>query len=365
MYQNVDSANIGEAAAYGMGLVMVGSADANAMEEMMIHAADSQHEKIIRALSISLAMLMYGKEESADVLIEQMIKSKDAIMRYGGMFAIGLAYAGTQNTKAVKKLLSLAVLDVSDDVKRAALINLGFLLFRQPQAVPETVRHLAESYNPHLRYGAAMAVGIGCAGTGSNEALKLLAPLTNDKIDFVKQGAMIALALVFVQVTEAQEPKVKTIKQVFKKCIDEYNNDDILTRMGAIIATGIINCGGRNASISLKTRDGNLRQNAIIGMVMFTQYWYWYPCLNFLTLAMSPTALIGLNEDLKVPKSFQFVSNAKPSTFAYPEMQKKEVEEVKEKVETAKLSTTSKVAQRKRRGKKGEDVDMSGPALAK
>lgn len=41
MYQNVDSACIGEAAAYGMGLVMVGSADENAMEEMMIHAADS------------------------------------------------------------------------------------------------------------------------------------------------------------------------------------------------------------------------------------------------------------------------------------------------------------------------------------
>jgi 26S proteasome regulatory subunit N2 len=39
---------------------------------------------------------------------------------------------------------------------------------------------LAESYNPHLRYGAAMAVGVGCAGTGLNEALKLLAPLTND-----------------------------------------------------------------------------------------------------------------------------------------------------------------------------------------
>jgi len=161
---------------------------------------------------------------------------------------------------------------------------------------------------------------------------------------------MIALSLVFVQVTEAQEPKVKTIKQVFKKCIDESHTDDILTRMGAILATGIINCGGRNASISLKTRDGNLRQNAIIGMVMFTQYWYWYPCLNFLTLAMSPTALIGLNEDLKVPKSFKFESNAKPSTFAYPEMLKKEVEEVKEKVETAKLSTTAKVAQRKKRG---------------
>jgi 26S proteasome regulatory subunit N2 len=99
-------------------------------------------------------MLMYGKEESADTLIEQMVRSKDAIMRYGGMFAIGLAYAGTGNTNAVKKLLSLAVLDVSDDVKRAALMNLGFVLFRTPKNIPETVRHLAESYNPHLRYGA-------------------------------------------------------------------------------------------------------------------------------------------------------------------------------------------------------------------
>jgi len=43
-----------------------------------------------------------------------------------------------------------------------------------------------------------MAVGIGCAGTGLNEALKLLAPLTDDQTDFVRQGALIALAMVFV-----------------------------------------------------------------------------------------------------------------------------------------------------------------------
>lgn len=78
---------------------------------------------------------------------------------------------------------------------------------------------------------------------------------------------------------------------------------------------------------------------------------------------MSPTALIGLNEDLKVPKSFSFVSNAKPSTFAYPEMLKKEVKEVKEKVETATLSTSAKVAARnKRKGGGGaEDAEMKSP----
>lgn len=141
---------------------------------------------------------MFAKEEQADTLIEQMTRSKDSIVRYGAMYAVGAAYAGTANNHAVKKLLHFAVSDVNDDVKRAALTNLGFLLIRKPQMVPETVKHLAESYNPHLRYGAAMAVGVGCAGTGLNEALKLLAPLTNDQVDFVRQGALIALAMVFI-----------------------------------------------------------------------------------------------------------------------------------------------------------------------
>ena len=70
LYNNADSAIIGEAAAYGMGMVMQGSADERAIEEMTTHANDSQHEKIIRALSISLALLMQGKEETADTLIE-------------------------------------------------------------------------------------------------------------------------------------------------------------------------------------------------------------------------------------------------------------------------------------------------------
>lgn len=38
LFNNADSAVIGEAAAYGMGLVMVGSANENAIEEMITHA---------------------------------------------------------------------------------------------------------------------------------------------------------------------------------------------------------------------------------------------------------------------------------------------------------------------------------------
>jgi 26S proteasome regulatory subunit N2 len=65
---------------------------------------------------------------------------------------------------------------------------------------PRVVALLAESYNPHMRYGAAMAVGIA-----------LLEPLTIDAVDYVRQGALIAMAMVLVQQTEA--PRVAAFRK--------------------------------------------------------------------------------------------------------------------------------------------------------
>ena len=91
---------------------------------------------------------------------------QDPILRFGGMFAVGLAYRGTDNNAAIQRLLRYAVTDVSDDVRRAAVMNLGFVLLGVPDQCPAIVSQLARSYNAHLRYGAAMAVAIACAGTG-------------------------------------------------------------------------------------------------------------------------------------------------------------------------------------------------------
>ena len=44
-----DSAIVGEAAAYGMGLVMCGSNSESDVKELLSYAHDTQHEKIIRA----------------------------------------------------------------------------------------------------------------------------------------------------------------------------------------------------------------------------------------------------------------------------------------------------------------------------
>lgn len=147
----------------------------------------------------------------------------------------------------------------------------------------------------------------------------------------------------------------------------EDKHEEILSRMGAILAQGIINSAGRNATLTLTTRDGNLRQNAVVGLVLFMQHWYWYPLLNFISLALTPTALIGVNEELKVPKSFTFVSNAKPSTYKYPDFLKKEENKEGSKVETAVLSTTAKVKARVGRKQKADgteamQIDTTTPA---
>jgi 26S proteasome regulatory subunit N2 len=70
------------------------------------------------------------------------------------MFVMGMAYRGTANNSVIQKLLHFAVSDVSDDVRRAAVLNLGFLLLGVPDQCPPIVSLLSESYNPHVRYGA-------------------------------------------------------------------------------------------------------------------------------------------------------------------------------------------------------------------
>ena len=84
---------------------------------------------------MGIALIVYGREEEADKLIEQMTRDQDPILRYGGMYALALAYRGTANNKAIRQLLHFAVSDVSNDVRRAAVLALGFVLYSEPEQV--------------------------------------------------------------------------------------------------------------------------------------------------------------------------------------------------------------------------------------
>jgi len=84
---------------------------------------------------------------------------------------------------------------------------------------------------------------------------------------------------------------------------------------------------------------------ALIGLAIFSQYWYWHPLIHFISLAFTPTSIIGLNHNLKMP-AFTFKSNARPSLFAYPPETKPPTVLVPTKVSTAILSTTRKAKAR-------------------
>uniref|UniRef100_A0A0E0PDV0 26S proteasome non-ATPase regulatory subunit 1 homolog n=1 Tax=Oryza rufipogon TaxID=4529 RepID=A0A0E0PDV0_ORYRU len=295
-------------------------------------------------LSLGIALTVYGREEEADTLIEQMTRDQDPILRYGGMYALALAYRGTANNKAIHQLLHFAVSDVSDDVRRTAVMALGFVLYNEPEQTPRIVSLLSESYNPHVRYGAALAVGISCAGSGLSDAISLLEPLTSDVVDFVRQGALIAMAMVMIQTNESFDSRVGTFRRQLEKIILD-KHEDTMSKMGAILASGILDAGGRNVTIKLLSRNKHDKLTAVVGLAVFSQFWYWYPLLYFISLAFSPTAFIGLNSDLKVPK-FEFLSHAKPSLFEYPKPTTQQTTTSAVKLPTAILSTYAKAKSR-------------------
>lgn len=122
-------------------------------------------------------------------------------------------------------------------------------------------------------------------------------------------------------------------------------HEDAMSKMGAIIASGILDAGGRNVTIRLLSKTRHDKITAVVGLAVFSQFWYWYPLLYFISLSFSPTAFIGLNYDLKVPR-FEFVSNAKPSLFEYPRPTTPPASTLTVKLPTVVLSTSAKAKAR-------------------
>ncbi|AAS51195.1 ACL033Cp [Eremothecium gossypii ATCC 10895] len=352
-----DSANSGAAAALGIGLTMLGSGDETVAENLYTYAQETSHGEITKGLAIALALLNYGREELADETIKKMLEHENDSMRYGAVYTIALAYAGTSSNEAVKKLLHVAVSDSNDDVRRASVTALGFVLIRDYTTVPRIVELLSESHNPHVRCGTAFALGVACAGRGLQAAIDVLEPLTNDPVDFVRQAAMIALSMILIQQTEKTNVKVRDVNEQLRNVIANKHQEG-LAKFGACVAQGIINAGGRNVTIQLENSEmGTLNTKSVIGLAMFTQFWYWFPLAHFLSLSFTPTTTIGVrSHDLKIPK-FSFHCHTKEGIFDYPPMFEEDIDKSIEKVATAVLSTTAKAKARAKKSKKDKAVE--------
>jgi len=160
----------------------------------------------------------------------------------------------------------------------------------------------------------------------------------------VRQGALLGTSMVYMQCSDTtNSKKVKSFRERLISIVGD-KHQSTLTKMGAILSTGIIDAGGRNCTIDLGSRNNRnfTSMTSAVGLVLWLQHWYWYPLMHMFSLALTPSFTIGLNKDLKYPKSFTILCETKPSVFAYPKRLEEKKEEKKKRVETVTLSTTAK-----------------------
>lgn len=167
--------------------------------------------------------------------------------------------------------------------------------------------------------------------------------------------------MILIQHTDQTCPKVTFFRQLYSQVISS-KHEDTMAKFGAILAQGIIDGGGRNVTLGLQSRTGHTNLQAVVGTLVFTQYWYWFPLAHCLSLAFTPTCIIALNSDLKMPK-IEFKSAARPSLYAYPAPMEEKKREEREKVTTAILSIAAR--QKRRDDKKKDDSKMDVDEEAK
>ena len=59
----------------------------------------------------------------------------------------------------------------------------------------------------------------------------------------MRQGALISLAMILMQQSKAQNPKVEFVRKTFEEKIQDQH-EETMCKFGAILASGIIDAGG-------------------------------------------------------------------------------------------------------------------------
>lgn len=77
-------------------------------------------------------------------------------------------------------------------------------------------------------------MGIACAGTGLQDAVEILDPMTKDGVDSVCQGTFIGLGVILVQQPEASSPSLAPTRALYSKVLSD-RHEDPMARFGAAI----------------------------------------------------------------------------------------------------------------------------------
>lgn len=354
-----EQAVVGEAAGITLGLVKAGSWDNDLADNYINFCRNNPHDRITRSLTLTFGLmaLQCGRNETVSKLFDSYISENDATIRACVVNALAMANIGSGSVEISRKLLAVIASDLSDDVRRSAVFGLLFVMINKKSKAISLLSMLSSSYNAYVRHAVALSLGILAANSFDKKVVKVLKKLFEDKTDYVRQAAAIAFGLVFQLGNEAVEPQFETIKKLLLEKI-ERKFENPISKLGCFMGLSLMQAGGQNCVLSLRSNGGSLKLRNVAAVFLFTHYWYWYPCLMFLPLALEPAIIAGVNANLKLPDSFTAVSKASKRYFDYyrpPE----NVEEKKKDSGPVVLSITRKA--RVRQDKKEAEKEPKAP----
>ncbi|MES1904530.1 MAG: proteasome regulatory particle base subunit [Paramarteilia canceri] len=330
------------ASAISIGLIHAGSG-ASAQEEsieLMGYGIESQHEKIKLGCGLGQALIVAGKPEclpldqydmnDSETQFYKLSTNLEPLVRISAINCMAAAYAATQNSQVISKLLHFISHDVSDLVKQTACQALGFVLAKPAWTSAEIVSESLEIFhplivhhNPHVRFGSCLALAI-CFMPGNllDDSTKcsvlalLKEVLLHDSISFVKQSAAIAVGMLlngqngFSSDNQKSQQNMNNNSANFSseyKFLREYiykkattSDQSMIFKFGACISFGIMNAGGQNVEMSLFDNYGLISLKKLSGLLLFSQYWHWMPLIHFLPLSFSSAYSVIVDQNLSV-----------------------------------------------------------------
>lgn len=102
-------------------------------------------------------------------------------------------------------------------------------------------------------------------------------------------------------------------------------------------------------TIGLTSNAGFRKMASIVGVMLSLQYWYWYPLMHFMSLSFTPTSMIGLDGEMRMPVDFSATCHKKASMFAYLKPLEEKKDEEKKRIKTVELSTSAKARARRKK----------------
>ena len=231
-------------------------------------------EKMIKFVFFSISLIYKNNKEVAEHLFEKLYINKNSTIRSGAINIGALAFTGSCNLRITDKFLQVISSDLDDDVKKTSIISLGFLFFSKFFLLEKIILQFINHFNPFIRYGACYAIGISCFYKNSYCAMELLQKLSNDKIDFVRQGSFISLGL--CSINDQNRQRKKEIKTFFEKKLIDNNHTEI-SRFGILLGYALTEIN-INKSINKNLYD----TKDLTGIFLFIQHWYWLPFILFI-----------------------------------------------------------------------------------